>query len=586
MRLSKFGFVRAFLGLLFTLAMVSVTAHSQAFATGVENVIFNFNALGTGATGSYPHSTPIMDAQGNLYGTAPNGGTHNVGVVWELSPPATSGGTWTQTILWNFNNNGTDGYLPWTWGSGLVFDSHGNLYGTTQAGGTYNEGAAWELSPPATSGGAWTETILWSFGKPGTTDGIDPTSGLTIDKNGNLFGTTLEGQTSTGGAFDGTVFKLSPPSAGGNPGWNETILMQFAAGGAGNPYLSGFFPYAGVIGDGSGDLFGTTSAGGSNYAGSDPGGVVFEISAGGGYSVLWNFGGTYGPSGVDDAADPVSGLIMDKLGNIYGTTALGGTSADFATGVNGVGTVFELSPPGGGGGSWSESVLWNFQNNGTDGFSPVAGVVVDPNGNLYGTTEYGGPYSDEPYVGGTVYKLTPPAMTGGSWGETILWDFGNPASTDGSLPWASLLIDPIGNLYGTTLDGGSFGVVGNGTVYEIPAEGLEQLVVNPTKINFGTVSVGTTSASQPATITSEFVDDVVDFFATFTIANFVKTGTTCGASLGPLQSCQVNFACKPKTTGPLIGAYAFLYGSVETSAIMDGDDHLKIGVVQFTCTGS
>ena len=111
------------------------------------------------------------------------------------------------------------------------------------------------------------------------------------------------------------------------------------------------------------------------------------------------------------------------------------------------------------------------------------------------------------------------------------------------------------------------------------------MVVNPTKINFGTVSVGTTSASQPATITNEFNDDTVDFFATFIMGNFIKTGSTCGTTLGPLQSCQVSFACKPKTTGSLIGAYAFLYGSWE-SGIMDADDYLKTGVAQFTCTGT
>jgi hypothetical protein len=123
---------------------------------------------------------------------------------------------------------------------------------------------------------------------------------------------------------------------------------------------------------------------------------------------------------------------------------------------------------------------------------------------------------------------------------------------------------------------------------ESTLEGVEKLVVNPSipsKLNFGTVSVGTTSTSQTATITSEFNDDTVTFFATFLLANFVQTGSTCGASLGPLQSCQVSFACKPKTTGSIIGAYAFLYSSVEASGIVDGDDYLKIGVVQFTCTG-
>jgi hypothetical protein len=111
------------------------------------------------------------------------------------------------------------------------------------------------------------------------------------------------------------------------------------------------------------------------------------------------------------------------------------------------------------------------------------------------------------------------------------------------------------------------------------------VVVSPAKLNFGTVSVGTTSASQPATITNEFNDDGVDFFATFIMANYTKTSSTCGATLGPQQSCQITFACQPKTTGPLIGAYAFLYSSVEVSGIMDGDDYRKIGVVQFTCTG-
>jgi hypothetical protein len=116
-------------------------------------------------------------------------------------------------------------------------------------------------------------------------------------------------------------------------------------------------------------------------------------------------------------------------------------------------------------------------------------------------------------------------------------------------------------------------------------EGSEQLVVSPSKLNFGPVSVGTTSVSQTATIMNEFNDDTVDFFGSFLMANFVKTASTCGSSLGPLQSCQLNFACKPKTTGSLIGAYAFLYRSSD-GGIMDVDDYLKIGVVQFTCTGS
>jgi hypothetical protein len=112
------------------------------------------------------------------------------------------------------------------------------------------------------------------------------------------------------------------------------------------------------------------------------------------------------------------------------------------------------------------------------------------------------------------------------------------------------------------------------------------LVVNPSTLNFGTVSVGATSASQTVTITNEFNDDAVDFFASFISANFVETGSTCGSTLGPLQSCQLQFACQPKTTGSIIGSYAFSYGSWDTSGIMDGDDYRKIGVAQFTCTGN
>jgi hypothetical protein len=545
MRFSKFGFVRAVFGLILTLGVVCVTTPSQAFASGIESVLFNFDAGGNGSTGSFPHSALIMDAQGNLYGTTENGGNNTpcCGAVFELSPPATAGGVWTETVLWNFSNNGTDGFEPEMWGPGLATDSQGNLYGTTLAGGLYSQGTAWELSPPATAGGAWTETIIWNFGNPAVTDGIEPTSGLTIDNNGNLFGTTSAGQSPTGN-FNGSVYELSPP-AGLSGTWTETILKKFSDTGPGNPVLDGFEPFAGVIGDGSGDLFGTAAAGGSNYIGANPGGVLFEISAGGGYSVLWNFGDTYGPNSVDDGADPMSGLLMDKQGNIYGTTAEGGTSAEFTSGVNGVGTVFELSPPGGGG-SWTESVLHNFTGGASDGEFPMSGVVMDPGGNLYGNTEYGGPFSAPPSLGGTVYKLTPPTMVGGSWGETILWDFGN--GNDASVPWGGMAMDPIGNLYGTSLDGGSFGEGANGTVYEIANAPTTMSVT--ASVAFGNEAVGNTSARN-ITIRNTGHANPLFVHVTSSDAEFAPTGaTTCStAGIAPLTSCTIAIGFTPNGLG-------------------------------------
>ena len=129
MRLSKPRFRPVVFSLLLTLAMVSVTAHSPAFATGIESVLFNFNSGDSGVTGFSPHSALIGDAQGNLYGTTANGGASQVGTVFELSPPATNGGAWTETVLYNFGNYTNDARTPWTWGSGLAVDGNGNLYG-------------------------------------------------------------------------------------------------------------------------------------------------------------------------------------------------------------------------------------------------------------------------------------------------------------------------------------------------------------------------------------------------------------------------------------------------------------------------
>src|ERR1019366_2789841 len=325
-----------------------------------------------GTDGNYPYAGLIFDAAGNLYGTTVQGGTYNYGTVFELTPAA--GGGWTEKVLHNFNYNGTDGAYPY---AGLIFDAVGNLYGTTDGGGTYSYGTGFEVTPEA--GGVWTEKVLHNFNYNGT-DGANPYAGLIFDVVGNLYGTTQGGGTYS----YGTVFELTP-AAGGV--WTEKVLHNFNNNGT-----DGAYPYAGLIFDAARNLYGTTEVGGTHNDG-----TVFELTPAGGGSwtekVLHNFN-----NNGTDGADPRAGLIFDAAGNLYGTTYVGDTYN--------YGAVFELTPAGGG--SWTEKVLHNFNNNGTDGAWPYAGLIFDAAGNLYGTTAGGGTYG-----GGGGFGVTPPA--GGGW---------------------------------------------------------------------------------------------------------------------------------------------------------------------------
>jgi uncharacterized repeat protein (TIGR03803 family) len=238
----------------------------------------------------------------------------------------------------------------------------------------------------------------------------------------------LYGVTSYGGAYSsGTVFELTPKGGG----WTETILHSFGNG------EDGSTPDTPLILDGSGNLYGMTQKGGT-----DTYGTVFELTpkAGGGWTekVLHNFDGTTGGS-------PQAGLIFDGSGNLYGTTPIGG--------VYSYGTVFELTPKAGGG--WTQKVLHNF--NSKDGANPYAGVIFDGDGNLYGTTSAGG--SD---TVGTVFELTP--KTGGSWTEKVLHSFKLGPNNHGAVPYGGLIFDASGNLYGTTAEGSTDGY---GTVFEL-----------------------------------------------------------------------------------------------------------------------
>ena len=396
------------------LAIVAITfmLASGAWAA-TEQVLFNF----TGSDGSNPRSALIIDGAGNIYGTASSGGdtkdcTSGCGVVFELSP--TSGGGWTQTVLHAFN--GKDGAYPT---AGLVFDKAGNLYGTTFQGGAHNDGVVFELIPGSAH---WTEKVLHTFDLGYR--GQFPVAGLIIDGAGNLYGTTEAG-------YFGAVFELTPTSSG----WTFKVLHSFR--GSQGKHLFGK-----LVLDHAGNLYGTTANGGHGNGG----GIVFELtpSASGPWTetVLYEFQG--GRHGGKDGREPMSDLVFDGQGNLYGTTFAGGVHAQ------GRGTIFKLTPSSSG---WTETIL--HYGGAKGGFGYRSGLIVDASGNLYGTADYGGGFRR-----GTVFRLTPTAT--GFWKETVLHSFGGAG--DGINPVAGLVRDAAGNLYGTTLGGGTASV---GTVFEV-----------------------------------------------------------------------------------------------------------------------
>lgn len=354
-----------------------------------------------------------------------------LGLVFTAIPLAFSQ---TETLLYNFctQDGCSDGsdpirVIP-------VLDKKGNIYGMTEAGGAYSSscsdsgcGTVFKLSPTGE------ETILHSFNENGT-DGAYPGAGLLGDNEGNLYGTTWGGGAYTSsceGFGCGTVFKLT--SSG-----TETILHSFDEDGT-----DGYWPVASLILDKEGNLYGTASGGGAyGY------GAVFKVTPTGTETVLYSFGQT-----ETDGRNPDGALAMDGKGNLFGTTESGGAYSSSCDSY-GCGTVFEITPSG------REIILHSFDENGTDGIQPAAGLVIT-GGNLYGTTSGGGAYG-----WGTVFKVT------SSRTETVLHSF-NQNGSDGVYPYASLVMDNKGNLYGTTLDGGSYGW---GTVFELTPSGTETIL--------------------------------------------------------------------------------------------------------------
>ena len=298
---------------------------------------------------------------------------------------------------------------------GVIRDAAGNVYGTTELGGAYDYGAVFKVDASGNT------TILYSF-SGGTHDGQAPEAGLVRDNNGNLYGTLWAGPAC------GSVFKLD--SAG-----NETLIYSFSCG------TDGANPSAALIRDSAGSLYGTTSYGGDLSCGSGDGcGTVFQISPAGNETVLYSF------TGGSDGVDPVGGLVRDAAGNLYGTTWFGGTSGN--------GIVFKIEADG------VETVLYSFAG-GTDGAAPLASLIQDASGNLYGTTSGGGAYGY-----GTIFEVD---ATGA---ETILHSFAG-TGLDGAYPYSSLVRDSNGNLLGTTYEGGAYG---KGTVFRMSLAGKMKLL--------------------------------------------------------------------------------------------------------------
>jgi uncharacterized repeat protein (TIGR03803 family) len=380
----------------------------------------------TGAPdGAVPIAGLVQDPAGNLYGTTQQGGItggvcansglNGCGTVFKVDPSG------NETVLYRFTG-GTDGQFP---SAGLVLDSAGNFYGTTQYGGPVTAacgigcGTVFKLDPSGP-----TLTTLHNIGSSG---------GLVMDGAGILYGSTTEG-----------IFKLDPATR------VFTVLDSSAGSGAT------------LALDPAGNLYGTTEFGGlgNSVCLNKSCGTVFELDTAHTYTTLYSFTAV-----GDDGYNPAAGVALDAAGNLYGTTPYGGVpdcTAGNGSSV-GCGVVFKLSPD-------HAETVFSLAN----GDHPVAGVVLDAAGNLYGTTEFRGPTADSL---GTVFKMTPSGV------ETVLYVFtGVP---DGSEPVAGLVLDPSGNLYGTAEFGGTSGM---GTVFKISPLGPQNFPLTVAFFGSGTVT--------------------------------------------------------------------------------------------------
>jgi uncharacterized repeat protein (TIGR03803 family) len=409
---------------LLTVFLGTVLGKDSSAAVRVSTIGAGMQTVQT--DGRNPQAALIGDSTGVLYGTTYYGGDprcgHGCGTVYKLTP---SGSRYRESIIYAFHAT-PDGFNP---AAGLIADSTGSFYGTTVNGGTHDWGTVFKLTPTAHG---YAETVLYSF--QGDPNGVAPFASLLEDSSGALYGTTFD----YGPVIFGTIFKLTPHDGS----YRYSILHSFTGS-------DGAYPHASLIADANGALFGTAAGGGPG-----PGaGTVFKLTPNGSgydFTLLYTFTG-----GLDGAA-PEAAVLADSSGALYGTTRFGGGA--------GKGTVFKLTPSGTG---YTESVLHSFEG-GADGHHPVAALIGDGSGALYGTTE--GVQNAQRF--GTAFKLTPRA---GGFDYSVLHIF--EGGEDGGIVDASLIEDGMGRLYGTTFAGGT---VGLGTVYRLTpaASGYRKVVLH------------------------------------------------------------------------------------------------------------
>ncbi|MGC2475579.1 MAG: choice-of-anchor tandem repeat GloVer-containing protein [Candidatus Sulfotelmatobacter sp.] len=370
-------------------------------------IVYSFTG---GSDGEYLDTELVRDSAGNLYGTSVQGGTFKSGTVFQVTPDG------IHTVLYSFTG-GADGGEPY---KGVTLDAQGNLYGTAVTGGGGScEGGCGVVFKLTRSGDVWTQTVIHAFTGA---DGSGPGSPVSIDKFGNVYGTTP-----TGGKYGmGTLYLLRPN--GGT--WKFYVIHTFTGGVDGGGGSAGR-----LLIDPKGNIYGVCTTGGLTGFG-----TVYEVSRANGriqFTTLYAF------QDSPDGALPYSGLVFDKSGNLYGTT--------YYAGANDVGTVYSLTPNNGG---WTEQVLYSFQG-GADGSSPISSLVSDGHGSFYGTTS-----ADGSSCGcGTIYKMTPTAS--GLWTESVVYRFpGSPGLGDA---YNGIVTDGAGNFYGTTVNGGTSN---DGAIYE------------------------------------------------------------------------------------------------------------------------